>query len=101
MNAATLFLDVRTGQERDTSMGDPVGALWLPYRPRDEATFVAAVLDLAHRDLDHRIVLICKIGVRSRMAGVALAHAGFRNLFSIAGGVDGPGGWAAADLPLE
>ncbi len=55
------------------------------------------------------IYFICRSGVRSRAAAIAMAGAGYRNSFNVTGGFEGPRdgsnhrgeleGWKAAGLP--
>lgn len=96
---SVLFLDVRLVEERQASIGDPTGALPLPFR--EEKRFVAAVRDIASGDTSRIVVLICRMGVRSRNAGDVLARAGFTEVYTVHGGLEGRGGWAFAGLPLQ
>ena len=96
---STLFLDVRTEQERQASIGDPTGTLPLPFR--EAKYFVPAVRDLAGGDTSRIVVLICRVGIRSRNAGDALARAGFTEVCTVHGGPESRHGWAFAGLPLQ
>ena len=58
---------------------------------------------------DHHIYFICRSGVRSLAAAEAARAAGFRNVYNVSDGFEGPvdgeghrgraGGWKAAGLP--
>jgi len=69
------------------------------------------VADLAAAGVrpDHKLLLLCRSGARSRDAAVALTAHGYRTCYNVAGGFEGPrdaarhrgtvDGWKAADLP--
>ncbi|APZ44230.1 rhodanese-like domain-containing protein [Acidihalobacter ferrooxydans] len=116
----SVFIDVRSSMEY-LMVGHPVGAVhiawldepdWVP-NPR----FIAQVRELmlggaACADGDcPAIILICRSGRRSLDAGQALTRAGFKRVFYVSGGFEGPldndhhrstlAGWRFENLPWE
>ncbi|HHW4680865.1 MAG TPA: molybdopterin-synthase adenylyltransferase MoeB [Xylella taiwanensis] len=84
------FIDVRQPYERVS--GQAEGALGI-----DQATLEAnATTHLP--DINAEIVLICQSGQRSRHTGQRLQAAGYRRLYSVAGGTDA---WREAGLQLR
>jgi len=114
---AAVLVDVRTVPEWQfvgvadlAALGrEPVYLSWQVYpdmvvRP----DFVQALRDRGIGP-DQTVLLLCRSGVRSRAAAIALAGAGFGRAYNISdgfeGGLDGQGrrgrvaGWRAAGLP--
>jgi len=103
------YVDVRTQQEFD--MGHPEGSMNIPFAfmgpmgMQPNAAFVAAMTK--HFDKGATIVLGCKSGGRSAIAGEMLAAHGFTgDLINVLGGFyGGPGprgpvaGWLEEGLP--
>ncbi|QAX29368.1 rhodanese-like domain-containing protein [Leisingera sp. NJS204] len=93
------LVDIRTPQEWRAS-GVPVGSLQIDMR-RDD--FIAALQTAAGPDRALPVALICARGVRSARLTLALARAGFSNVFDVPEGMLGSGagpGWIAANLPV-
>lgn len=87
--SGAVFIDVRQSYERVS--GQAEGALGI-----DQATLEAH--SSTHLpDTNAEIVLICQSGQRSRHTGERLQAAGYRRLYSVAGGTDA---WRKAGLPL-
>jgi rhodanese-related sulfurtransferase len=71
--------------------------------------FVAEVRAALGSDQDIAVYFLCRSGVRSRAAAIAMTEAGYRHCFNIAGGFEGDldgerhrgknNGWKAAGLP--
>lgn len=105
------YVDVRTQQEFD--MGHPEGALNIPFAfmgpmgMQANPSFVAAMKK--HFDQDATIVLGCKSGGRSAIAGEMLAAQGFTgDLINVLGGFHGGHGprgrvmgWLEEELPTS
>ena len=110
--ADALFIDVRMEIEA-RYVGFPPGAVNIPWfefpvlKP-DAAAFVAAVEEIAS-GREQTVVLICRSGVRTIDAGIALEEAGFKNVINVLEGFEGDldddghrcteGGWRFHGLP--
>lgn len=114
-----VLVDVRTDAEW-TYVGLPdlssvgkrtIGVMWKSYP--DMAVNEGFVDDIRKvgPSPDAAILLLCRSGVRSRSAAIALTAAGFRRCYNIDGGFEGPcdarghrggaAGWKADGLPWE
>lgn len=49
---------------------------------------------------DSHIALLCRSGVRSHHAAESLVLAGWSNVYNIAGGLYGEGGWVESSFPI-
>ena len=95
--AGGVLIDVRTPDEwRQT--GVPVTAHTVS---KDDSNFVSQVDKITGGDRSQRVALICNSGNRSAEARDTLLAAGYQNVTSVAGGVNGPEGWIDADLPVR
>ena len=107
-----LFNDCRSEMEY-LFVGHPTGAILVPWNdgPNWEVNpeFVAHVKKAA--SVDRPIVLICRSGNRSQEAGDELERHGFRRVFNVTHGFEGPlnaqhqrnttAGWRHDGLPWE
>ena len=69
----------------------------------------AADVEAAVTEKDAPIIFLCRSGVRSKSAAIALAARGYRHCYNLSGGFEGPhdsakhrggvSGWKAAGLP--
>ncbi|MDO9166672.1 MAG: rhodanese-like domain-containing protein [Rhodoferax sp.] len=107
-----LFVDVRMEIESQY-VGRPPGVINIPWyeypemKP-DPKAFVVAVEKLA-RSKDQPVVLLCRSGLRTVDAGIALEKAGFTNVVNVLDGFEGElddndqrgreGGWRFEGLP--
>lgn len=119
-NPRTVLIDVRSAMEH-LMIGHPSGAVhisWIdePDWQVNPQQFVTAVRKLmlggitCHDDCAP-IVLICRSGNRSLDAAAALIEAGFREVYNVAGGFEGPldaehhrstvAGWRFEGLPWQ
>ena len=92
---------------------EPILAEWQSYPSMAVDPAFAATLagTLAARGIgaDAPVLFLCRSGVRSRAAAIALTAAGFHNCLNVAGGFEGPAdgdghrgrvdGWKARGLP--
>lgn len=101
VNIGAVFIDVRTADELRSSFANPDNVVSLSYDRRDESNFVDGVAQLTRGDYQKFVVLICRLGVKSKFAGKTLIRAGFINVFSVIGGLEGPQGWLASNMPLQ
>jgi rhodanese-related sulfurtransferase len=72
---------------------------------------VSGALTAAGADKDTPVLFLCRSGGRSRAAAIAMADAGYRNSFNVAGGFEGDldaerhrgehNGWKASGLPWK
>jgi rhodanese-related sulfurtransferase len=72
---------------------------------------VSGALNAAGANKDTAILFLCRSGGRSRAAAIAMAGAGYRNSFNVAGGFEGDldgerhrgghNGWKASGLPWK
>ncbi len=114
-----VLVDVRTDAEW-TYVGLPdlsslgkrtIGVMWQSYP--DMAVNGGFVDDVRKAELspDAAVLLLCRSGVRSRAAAIALTASGFRRCYNVADGFEGPcdarghrggaAGWKADGLPWE
>ncbi|MDO8374712.1 MAG: rhodanese-like domain-containing protein [Polaromonas sp.] len=107
-----LFVDVRMEIESQY-VGRPPGVINIPWyeypelKP-DPKAFVLAVEKLA-KSKDQPVVLLCRSGLRTVDAGIALEKAGFSNVVNVLDGFEGElddndqrgreGGWRFEGLP--
>jgi rhodanese-related sulfurtransferase len=118
-NPKAALLDVRTIPEFQfvgvpdlSGIGKETHCLpWQVYpQMQINSDFVEAV-KLSGMTQDQPILILCRSGVRSVSAAVALTAAGFTNCFNIEQGFEGPGddkghrgniaGWKAAGIPWK
>jgi rhodanese-related sulfurtransferase len=120
--AAAVLVDVRSPAEwafvgvPDLSglKKKPVLAAWQIYNPAAKPPMVpnaafADAVEAAQRDKSAPVVFLCRSGVRSKAAAIAMAKRGFQRCYNLAGGFEGPhddalhrgrvSGWKAAGLP--
>lgn len=83
------FIDVR--EEWETRRGILDGAINIPLNK------IGDKKELLPRDPDRPIVVYCAIGIRSASAMTKLADMGYRNLYSMAGGISA---WIEAGYPV-
>ncbi|MCZ4280914.1 rhodanese-like domain-containing protein [Kiloniella laminariae] len=114
-----ILVDVRTIPEFQfvgvpdlSAAGKQVHCLsWQVYpQMQVNPNFVEAIQELATSE-DQAIYLLCRSGVRSVSAAVALTAAGFKNCYNIEQGFEGPpdpsghrgaiAGWKASGLPWK
>ena len=91
-NPGALFIDVRMAVESQY-VGYPPGVIniaWyeFPDYKVDAAQFVGAVEQIAN-GRDQAVVLICRSGLRSVDAGMALEKAGFTQVINVLDGFEG------------
>ena len=107
-----LFIDVRMEVE-SMYVGRPPGVINIPWyeypelKP-DPKSFVGKVQAQA-KSRDQAVVLICRSGLRTVDAGIALEQAGFTNVVNVLDGFEGElddnqqrgteGGWRFEGLP--
>ena len=104
MAGEVVVVDVRSPQEWDHT-GVPADAEMVTiHQPDGLAGFVAAIEEALGADRSRPIALICARGNRSTRASLALAEAGFTQIYNIREGMlgngDGPG-WLARELPTS
>ncbi len=111
-NPSAVLIDVRSEIEF-LFVGHPVGAIHVPWNDGPDweinPDFVAHTKKIASET--RPILLICRSGVRSRDAGLALEEAGFKDIYNILHGFEGDldeahrrsslNGWRHAGLPWE
>lgn len=112
---AAVLVDVRTDAEwsgvglpsLDALGRAPLLVSWQSLSGELNAAFVAEVAAQGVPQ-DAPVLLLCRSGVRSRSAAVALTRAGFRRCFNVADGFEGPpgpdgrrtvAGWKVDGLP--
>ena len=115
-----VFIDVRSWGEAESGVAAGVDFV-VPWRrpgldgaiaAAEDPDFVAHVdhaVRLAGGDRDTPVLLICRSGGRSSAAARRLAEAGYTQVVSVLGGMDGKPdafdddeqGWRAAGLPVE
>ncbi|HEX2592566.1 MAG TPA: rhodanese-like domain-containing protein [Rhizomicrobium sp.] len=118
---AAQIVDVRTAAEWNyvglpdvSSLGKKVLTVeWQSFPSgTPNAAFVGeAVQALGNVTPDAAVVFLCRSGVRSRGAAIAMTRAGFQRAYNIAGGFEGDldgerhrgqtNGWKAAGLPWK
>ncbi|NMG02710.1 rhodanese-like domain-containing protein [Azoarcus taiwanensis] len=113
-NPDALLIDVRSEIEF-LFVGHPVGAIHVSWNDGPEwdvnPHFVGEVRKLTGHGGERPVLLICRSGNRSEVAGKALIEAGFRNVFNILYGFEGElddkhhrnsvNGWRFDGLPWE
>ena len=113
-NPGALLVDCRTEIEF-MYVGHPVGAEHVAWQEAPDwevdPDFADKVGRLAAGDLGRPVLLICRSGIRSRDAGMALEAAGFAAVINIEEGFEGPlddhdhrstlGGWRYHGLPWQ
>jgi molybdopterin/thiamine biosynthesis adenylyltransferase/rhodanese-related sulfurtransferase len=87
--AGALLVDVREDNER--ASGTPAAALGL------SRGFIELRIEQAEPDRDRDILLLCGSGQRSLLAAEALQRMGYRQVSSVAGGMNA---WKVAGLPV-
>ena len=111
-NPDALFIDCRSEMEY-LFVGHPVGAQHVAWNDGPDweinPHFVGQVKKIA--SMNRPVVLICRSGHRSVDAGLALEEAGFKEVFNVLEGFEGPldevhhrgtlGGWRKEGLPWE
>ena len=110
-----LLIDVRMEIE-SLYVGRPPGTINIPWYEYPELTpnpaaFVAAVASECAGDKDRPLLLICRSGKRSLDAGLALAEAGYAQIYNVTHGFEGDlddrfrrstlNGWRFDGLPWE
>ena len=112
MQAGAKLVDVRTKPET-IYVGKMPGSLaveWQTYPgSRENPEFLAELAVIVPKDTP--VMFLCRSGVRSRAAAIAMTRAGFTQAFNIAGGFEGDldgerhrgasNGWKAAGLPWK
>jgi rhodanese-related sulfurtransferase len=107
-----MLIDCRTEIEH-MYVGHPVGAEHVAWQEAPDwevdPEFVEKVKWLVRNDLSRPLLIICRSGHRSIMAGEALEAAGFVNVINVLEGFEGPldddyhrgtlGGWRCRGLP--
>ena len=88
--AAPLILDVRSPEEY--AAGHIPGARNIPYRELPEH------LDALAAFRQEEVVVYCEVGVRAGIAESLLGQAGFEQVLSLEGDMQG---WREADLPVS
>ncbi len=114
----SALIDVRSSMEF-LLVGHPTDAVHIPWQDEPDwevnADFVTQVQELmsgvVEQDHGPAIILICRSGQRTQDAGQALVEAGFRRIYHISDGFEGPldsqyhrntvAGWRFAGLPWE
>ena len=113
-NPAALLIDCRTEIEF-MYVGHPVGAEHVAWQEAPDwevdPEFADKVQRLARGDVSRPIVLICRSGHRSVLAGEALEAAGFSSVINVLEGFEGPldefdhrgtlAGWRFHGLPWQ
>jgi rhodanese-related sulfurtransferase len=111
-NPRAVFIDCRSEMEY-LFVGHPIGALHVAWNDGPDweinPHFVGEVKKLA--GAEQPVVLICRNGHRSVDAGVALEDSGFREVYNVLEGFEGPldddqhrgtqSGWRFDGLPWE
>lgn len=120
-NASAQIVDVRTSAEWNYVGLPDVGTLqrkvhtveWQSFPSgAPNAAFVGeAVQALGNITPETPVLFLCRSGVRSRAAAIAMTRAGFTHAYNIAGGFEGDldgerhrgktNGWKAAGLPWK
>ncbi len=116
-DAGAVLVDVRTDPEwRYVGLPDPseldkrtVCVNWQTYPDLTLNPAFAEDIEAQGIGPDQTLLIICRSGVRSRDAAVALTARGYARCYNVAGGFEGPhdedrhrgtrDGWKAAGLP--
>jgi rhodanese-related sulfurtransferase len=114
---SAVLVDVRTRPEwafvGAPNLGEAAKAVvpisWQVFPAMDVNPAFVEEVTAAGAKPDSKIYFLCRSGVRSRAAAIAMTAAGFSNCFNISGGFEGDldgdqhrgkaGGWKAAGLP--
>jgi rhodanese-related sulfurtransferase len=112
-----VLIDVRTDAEwlyvglPDLSEAgkDPLLIAWQVYPAMQLNSVFLTQMKAAGLTPEHHVYFICRSGVRSLAAAEAAAEAGFRHVYNVADGFEGPpdadghrgrvAGWKVAGLP--
>jgi rhodanese-related sulfurtransferase len=79
-----LLLDVREEMElKRANLGE--GIVWVPLSQMAAARLAALPAEL--EDKEQEVVVFCHHGIRSAQVAAWLAHEGWQNVFSMAGGI--------------
>jgi rhodanese-related sulfurtransferase len=111
-HADAVFVDCRSEMEY-LFVGHPKGALHVAWNDGPDwdinPHFVGQVKKIA--SMNRPVVVICRSGQRSISAGQALEEAGFKEVYNVLEGFEGPldddhhrgtlGGWRMEGLPWE
>jgi rhodanese-related sulfurtransferase len=111
-NPKALLIDCRTEIEH-MYVGHPAGAEHVAWQEAPDweidPLFADKVRRLVSNDLERPVLLICRSGHRSVLAGEVLEAAGFRTVINVLEGFEGPlddnyhrgtlGGWRFRGLP--
>lgn len=89
-NDNTLVLDVRL--EKEYKEGHILGAVHIPLGA------LASRINELDQYKDSTVIIYCHTGMRSKQAGSILKKHGFKDMYSIDGGI---GAWTAANLPVN
>jgi rhodanese-related sulfurtransferase len=121
-DSAAVLVDVRSQPEWSfvglADLSDlkkrPLLVAWQSYNPAAKPPMVpnaefAASVEAADIDKSAPVIFLCRSGVRSKAAAIAMTKRGFRRCYNLAGGFEGPhddaqhrgrvSGWKAAGLP--
>ena len=107
-----VFIDCRSEMEY-LFVGHPAGSIHVPWNDGPDweinPHFVGQVKKVA--SMNRPVVLICRSGQRSVAAGVELEKAGFKEVYNVLDGFEGPlddhhhrgtvAGWRKEGLPWE
>jgi rhodanese-related sulfurtransferase len=81
-----LLLDVREEMElRRANLGE--GVVWVPLSQMAARRLDALPVELSD-DKEQELIVFCHHGVRSAQVAAWLAHEGWNNVLSLAGGID-------------
>lgn len=116
-----FLIDVRTKAEWSfvgvpvlSEVGsEPLLVEWQSFpameRNSDFSETLSKSLAASGADMDAHMLFLCRSGVRSQLAAIAMTEYGYRNCFNVTGGFEGPpdpdghrgriGGWKASGLP--
>ena len=78
-----LILDIRTPNEYRTVKLTLENSLWIPMNELFKRENIKKLTQYG----DHKIVVACRSGVRSLVATAFLQRVGFRNVYSLEGGI--------------
>lgn len=116
-NPKAVLVDVRTRPEwafvgvPDLSSADKEAALisWQVYPEMQRNPSFEADVERLGLDRDAPVYFLCRSGVRSKAAAIAMTAAGYRACYNVAGGFEGDpdgerhrggvNGWKASGLP--
>lgn len=121
-DSAAILVDVRSqpewsfvGRPDLSSLNkQPLLVAWQNYSPATRPAMTpnasfASEIEAAGVDKSAPIIFLCRSGVRSKAAAIAMTGRGYRRCYNLAGGFEGPhddaqhrgrlAGWKAAGLP--